>query len=69
MQTAPYPWFDLTRMVSTKRACPALAAEHAYFAALLEMSLVEVSGTIMILSNDHGREMVFSAQPSALVDP
>lgn len=69
MQTAPYPWFNLTRMVSTKRACAALAAEHAYFTALMEMSLVEVSGTVMILSDDHGREMVFSAQPTALVDP
>ena len=60
-QAAPYPWFATTGIAATKRACPELDAETRYFNALTEMTLVEVVGDILILSNDTGREMVFSA--------
>lgn len=59
-QTAPYPWFATTGIAATKRACPELADETRYFQALADMTLVEVVGEILILSNDTGREMVFS---------
>ncbi len=60
-QTAPYPWFAPTGIAATKRACPEFDAEARYFRALAEMTLVEVVGDILILSNDAGREMIFSA--------
>ncbi len=58
-QTAPYPWFKAENVGATRRACPDLAAETVYLAALSEMSLAEVAGDTLILSNDAGREMVF----------
>ncbi len=58
-QTAPYPWFALSGVAATKRACPDLAAEGQFFEALGAMTLSEVSGRKLILSNDEGREMVF----------
>ncbi|MDT8327625.1 MAG: META domain-containing protein [Roseovarius sp.] len=60
-QSAPYPWFAPAVIAATKRACPELEAESRYFRALAEMTLVEVVGDILILSNDAGREMIFSA--------
>ncbi len=61
-QAVPYPWFEPGPVLSTKRACPALAEEGAFFAALAEMTLAEVQGSVLILSNDAGREMVFEAR-------
>jgi len=47
---------------ATKMACPDLAAENLFFAALAEMTLSEVLGDTLLLSNDKGREMVFKAE-------
>ena len=58
-QTAPYPWFAVEGLGSTKRACPDLNAESAYFEALAKMTLSEVSGGTLILSNAVGDQMVF----------
>jgi len=58
---APYPWFETEQMAVTRRACPDLAAETTFLTALEEMSLSEVSGNTMILTNEAGREMVFKA--------
>ncbi len=60
-QTAPYPWFALGPIGSTRMACANLKAEATFFDALADMSLAEVVGTTLILSNDRGREMVFQA--------
>lgn len=57
--TAPYPWFELGGLAVTRRACPDLPAETAYFDALTKMTLSEVSGDVLILSNDDGVELVF----------
>lgn len=62
MQTVPYPWFNVEAIGASKRACPDLMAEQTYFAALSDMTLSEVSGKTLILSNDMGRKMVFTAQ-------
>ncbi len=56
---APYPWFAATEIAVTRRACPDLAAEAAFFAALSEMTLAEVAGDTLILSTPGGREMIF----------
>ncbi len=61
-QTLPLPWFGLKAMSVTERGCPELAAEGMFFDALQSMTLAEVSGQVMILSNDAGREMVFRAE-------
>lgn len=62
-QTAPYPWFTLTVLIATEMACNDLAAEAQFFEALEQMSLSEVLGDTLILSNDAGRQMVFRAAP------
>lgn len=59
-QAAPYPWFTLSPIMATKRACADLAAEQAYFAAMRDMTLAEVSGDVLILSNDAGGSLLFT---------
>ncbi len=63
VQSSPYPWFELTAISVTRRACLALDEEGRFFEALGDMTLAEVSGDVLILSNETGREMVFRAQP------
>ena len=60
-QTAPYPWFSVGPIVSTRKACPSLHAEKIFFEALRTMTLVEVLGGTLILSNAKGSEMLFQA--------
>lgn len=60
-QRVPYPWFEAGQVVATRRACPDLAAETAFFAALGAMTLAEISGPVLILSDEAGRQMVFRA--------
>ncbi|WP_116597962.1 META domain-containing protein [Primorskyibacter marinus] len=60
MQSAPYPWFDLSPIISTRRACPDLQAETAFFTVLSQMTLSEVAGDTLLLTNDAGREMIFT---------
>jgi heat shock protein HslJ len=64
-QTAPYPWFMLEDVGATRMACPDIAAEDAFFAALDVMSQSEVSGNTLRLANDDGEEMVFRAEAPA----
>ena len=61
-QTAPYPWFSLGPIAATRRACPDMAAEAAFFDALRRATIAEVSGDLLILSNTDGLEMVFRAR-------
>jgi len=60
-QTAPYPWFEVKGIASTKRTCADLNAESAFFDALGKMTLSEVAGSTLILSTVSGDEMVFRA--------
>ena len=63
-QTAPYPWIEITEVVTTERACDQLAQETRFLAVLSRMSLAEVSGDILVLTGENGQEMVFArAQP------
>ena len=62
-QTAPYPWFELGPVRATRAACADMAAERAFFEALGAMTLAEVNGPVVILSNEAGREMVFRRAP------
>ncbi len=63
VQSLPYPWFGADPIAATKRGCPDLPAEARFFAALGDMTLAEVSGDTLILSNDAGRQMLFRAAP------
>lgn len=58
-QAVPYPWFQVTEIAATKRACPELDAEAAYLRLLSEMTLAEVMGDVLILSDETGRSLVF----------
>ena len=61
-QSAPYPWFEVGPVAATKRACPDLPAEAAFFDALARVTLAEVAGEVLILSTEDGFEMVFQAR-------
>ncbi|SMX39786.1 META domain-containing protein [Octadecabacter ascidiaceicola] len=61
-QTADYPWFALDGIGASRMACPDLNLESAFFTALEDMTLAEVSGDTLILSNTGGRQMVFVAR-------
>lgn len=59
--TVPYPWFEPGTIAATKKACPDLPSESAFFTTLRAMAFVEVLGDTMILRNDAGVELVFKA--------
>lgn len=59
IQTAPYPWISVEAVAATKRACPDLQQEQQFFEMLQSMSLAEVSGDALLLSDDTGRQMLF----------
>lgn len=60
-QTAPYPWFQAEAITIGDAACPQHEAEVRFLDALAAMTLVEVTGPVMILSTETGREMLFHA--------
>lgn len=60
--SAPYPWFALGKFTATERACPDLETEQKFFNALSTMAFAEISGPVLVLTNDAGREMVFSSE-------
>ena len=59
-QTAPYPWFAIEDLRADGPNCPALAREVQMLEALSAMTLSEVGPSVMILSSEDGREMIFS---------
>ena len=61
-QSVPYPWFETGPLAVTRRACAALDAERRYLSLLQSMSLAEVAGDVLILSNESGEELVFARQ-------
>lgn len=61
-QTLPYPWFNLDGIGATRIACPDLPLETVFLAALEDMTLAEVLGNTLILTNGDGRKMVFVAR-------
>ncbi|MGB7244918.1 MAG: META domain-containing protein [Sulfitobacter sp.] len=57
--TVPYPWFETGPIMATRMACPDLPAETEFLTALSDMTLSEVLGDTLVLSNDANRSMVF----------
>lgn len=60
-QNVPYPWFEAGPIAATRRACPALADETAFFTALSAARQVEVAGDTLILSDEDSVLLVFKA--------
>lgn len=60
-QNVPYPWFEASDIVTTRRSCPDLSAENTYLNALRAATLSEVLGDTLILSNTDGLIMLFKA--------
>ena len=58
-QTAPLPWFEVTAIASTKRACPEPELEEVYFQALESMTLIERTGPTLLLSNDSNQSLEY----------
>ena len=56
-----YPRFALNGVGATMMACPALDTEAAFFAALEGMTLANVYGDTLTLSNPAGETLVFAA--------
>ncbi|MEL7344344.1 MAG: META domain-containing protein [Pseudomonadota bacterium] len=61
-QNVPYPWIDIGPLMATKAACPDLAAENAFLGFLQSATMVEVSGPVLILTNEAGEKLVARAQ-------
>lgn len=57
-----WPDIAIGPIAATRRACPDLAAEGAFFAALEAMERAEVAEGVLRLTGADGREMVFDAQ-------
>ncbi|MBV1866025.1 MAG: META domain-containing protein [Rhodobacteraceae bacterium] len=51
-QTAPLPWFEPGPILATRMACDALDLETRYFDVLAKMTLIELKGETLLLSND-----------------
>ncbi|EBA16075.1 hypothetical protein RSK20926_05667 [Roseobacter sp. SK209-2-6] len=59
-QSAPYPWFQVEQIATTRRACPEMKQEMQFLTSLAEMREAEVSGSVLILRNENGGEMLFT---------
>ncbi|APG45788.1 META domain-containing protein [Phaeobacter porticola] len=57
----PYPWFEIAALATTRMVCPTLREETDVLTALQQMDLVEIKGSVLLLTNDAGREMLFTA--------
>lgn len=62
-QTVPLPWIQIEQITPSGSPCPDTSAEQIYFTALGAMTFAEVSGPTLLLQNDAGREMLFTASP------
>lgn len=57
--TAPYPWIDIGLIAATRRACPDLQAEQAFFQALGAVNVAVIKGSTLTLSDEERPLMVF----------
>lgn len=48
----PFPWFKVGPIAATRGACPDLAAEQAFFAALTTTTIAQVNNGTLTLSDD-----------------
>ncbi|MCX7558657.1 META domain-containing protein [Sulfitobacter sp. F26204] len=60
--TTPYPWIDIGPIAATRMACPDLADETAYFAALEAVNVVVIEDNLMTMSDEEGPRLVFKSR-------
>ncbi|SMP17701.1 META domain-containing protein [Shimia sagamensis] len=58
-QRKPYPWIAIQVDFVEELYCSDIDDEEAFLTSMMEMTLVEVSGDRLLMSNDAGREMAF----------
>lgn len=63
VQTAPYPWFELGPIRATRATCPSQKHETEFLTILGRMELAEVSGDLVLLSNEAGETLEFQRAP------
>lgn len=59
--STPYPWIALGPIAATRRSCPDLAVEQAYFQALSKATIVLIEGDRLTLSDETGELLQFKA--------
>lgn len=59
---APYPWIEIGPIGATRRACPDLQAEQAYFEALEAVNVAVIEGDTLTLSDEETPLLVFTAR-------
>lgn len=60
--STPYPWIEVGPVAATRRACPDLKAESAYFDALRSARIVVIEGDTMTMSDENLPLLVFKAR-------
>ena len=61
-QTEPYPWFNAENIVATKASCPDIQEEQIFFIRLRMVTEIEVAGSVMIMTDKDGDEIVFESR-------
>lgn len=57
----PYPWFDAGPITSTRRSCPEMDTERAFFSALETATIAVVEGDTLTFSSEEETLLVFKA--------
>lgn len=60
--TTPYPWFEIGPIASTRRSCPDIKAEQAFFEALRAAQTAIIEGETLTFSTDDAPSLVFTAR-------
>ena len=61
-QTAPYPWIEITGFTSETARCDAPVGDDPFVRLLQGFVISEVSGPVMILTNEDGVSALFRAE-------
>ena len=64
-QAAPYPWIEIGGLEAPPDDCPAITDQMRYLESLTAMTLSEVSGDTLILTDETGRQMIFQRAPGS----
>ncbi|MEO1306566.1 MAG: META domain-containing protein [Pseudomonadota bacterium] len=64
-QAAPYPWIEIRNLDAPPDDCAEITQQQRYLEALSAMTLSEVSGDALILTDETGREMIFQRAPGS----
>jgi len=60
--TKPYPWIEIGPIAATRRACPDLDTEAAYFESLRAATIAIIENDTLTLSDEDKTLLVFKAR-------